>query len=342
MIIDTDKPLTFTHTSTSQPVTEHALVNDKNAGRVFRKEALPVGTWYKDDQEINVEEGFLKHVVSSVDTQLARGIRIDMPSEHTSDPDASRGKIIGAEVGKNSKGEDALFTYCEFAPDHVGLAQTAEVSVHIPPAWTDGKKNEYTWPLRHVALTQKPIVHGMSDFELVLSMGPPSTGTVSMSLATTLREKLGLKADATDDEIEAAFLKSHGAPAPQPPAAPQPPSPEPDPATLSFKPPIGTVKQFQRSRIAELDSLVPDHATPATVKTLKEQWCSDAAITASLTLSEGDSDPYESVLGTLRMQKVQQLGDGTSSADAQITLSGADVSDPKKNPLVAAAAATTR
>lgn len=181
----------------------------KGSGLKFRKEAIYVGTFFAPSpdgsrQKFSVTEDDLKHWKKSIDLQLSRGILVDVPIGHTTAPEASRGKVVGASVDINSRGQAALFLDIEFADEKAAqLAKTTQVSIYSPPSWTDGLGNTYDRPVRHVALTQQPVIPKLDAFTLIASL---DEGTNSMEFLTQIAEAIGL--EVAEDMDEAALTQA--------------------------------------------------------------------------------------------------------------------------------------
>lgn len=174
----------------------------KGKGLRFKKEAIYVGEFFAPQpdggkQKFSVTKADLDHWKRSIDLQIERGIRVDVPSGHVTDPEASRGEVVAAEVGKDSQGRDALFVDIEFADDEAArMAKTAEVSIFSPPSWEDGLGNTYSRPIRHVALTQQPVIPSLDAFTLVASLDEKVS---PMEFLAQIAEALGLPAEAEDE-----------------------------------------------------------------------------------------------------------------------------------------------
>ena len=135
---------------------------------VYKKEMIPVGTFKKDGYQWTVTEPLLQHWKKTEDRFQEKGITTPVPLEHSFDPQATRGESLGYVVEQNSKGVPALFGYLKFADDEAAkLAKTANVSVFVPPEWSDGHGEHYVRPIKHVALTAYPIIPGLGKFQAI-------------------------------------------------------------------------------------------------------------------------------------------------------------------------------
>src|SRR5690606_13600266 len=120
------------------------------------------------------------------------GIKIPLPVEHTFDPEKNRGYVVGAQLGKNSKGIPALFALIQFRDEQEGkkLAASTDVSIFVPPDFTDGHGNKYPRPITHVALTSYPVVSGLDGFKAIAASLVENDDMQFSCL--TLAQKLGI------------------------------------------------------------------------------------------------------------------------------------------------------
>jgi len=309
--------------------------NAKKSGRVFRKESIYVGEFRKGDMEFSIDEPLLHHWSNGIDLQLSNGVRIDVSSEHSAKPEDSRGKVVGSEIGLNENNDPALFLYVEFANDaYASLADTAEVSIFSPPSYQDGKGNTYYRPIRGLALTQNPVIPGLSSFELVLS----HTGTAPMPLRA-LAKSLGISVadEATDAQISASISKAFST-LKKAKAKTKPDPVKPDQTIVASNNTAFNRGLLRRSRQADIESLVSDgHITPAVAVELSKQWTSDDALTLSLS-HEPTMVSFDTTINALKKGKAASLGNGEDESGAQLLeLSATDIHDPKKNIMLATA-----
>ena len=325
--------------SNSTPVETGSLLTDENRGLLFAKEVIHSGTFFKEGEEFTITDEEIEHWKKTVDMQLSHGVRIDVPSEHANGefaPDRSRGKVVGAEVHTREDGTKGLTAYIEFGNEkQAELAKTAESSIFVPPSYEIGTTGQVLHrPLREVALTQNPVVPGLGQFDLILSHGP-----TDMKIAD-LAKSLGVTFDDGADEstIAGAIKKAWKAKG-------APPKKKEDETKLSNEPPSddGNVTPFnlnllRKSRMGDLNALeLGKHITPAQKKKLESTFCSDDALTLSLT-NEAVLNQFDEYVETAKLNTID-LGDGSDGSQHQtLELSKEDINDPKKNPLSAACA----
>jgi len=265
---------------------------------VFEKELLPVGDivhWVSDDKEvkeIRVKRTFLDKVVDNFKKMKEVGVRCPLFGSHVESSDNHRGEVVAVKVKKNNRGEDALFGRIKFNNAKVAeQGKNLDVSVGIPPKFVDGKKNVYEWPLRHVALTAKPIVPGMQRFEPILLSFDTPTGLMLAAEAPPMNELIdqilaALQLTAPDGSDEAAKLrlilqKVQPAPSEEEKGAPD--------LNLSFSPLL--TKELIRSREQQVDGLIRDLVlTPARGAEWKKKYCTKDAVEADIKLSHDNED----------------------------------------------------
>lgn len=329
--------LQFSLTTHKATVAEGNLVTDENRGRVFKKEVIYSGRFQKGEQDFEIDSGLINHWVKSVDLQLANGVRIDLTSGHPTedDPTASRGKVIGAEAGKNEEDLDALYLFVEFAnDDYVGLADTAEASIFSPPSYTDGKGNDYFRPLRGLALTQDPVIPKLAGFDLVLSFKEPKMDL--KTVATDLGIEVG--EEATDEEI-AQLIKSHDDEIKASLAEAKKPVKEKPKEIVASQDTELNRNLLKRARAADIASL-KGKVTPAVSKKLEEQYCSDEALSLALS-NPGINGVVDNVFDTLKTLPDISQNPGTGTGPQVLELSGPDLLTAK-NPLIADAEAKAK
>lgn len=296
----------------------------KVKGLTFRKEVIYVGTFSAPQpdgsrQTFSVDKADLEHWRKSVELQLENGILVDVPIGHTTNPEASRGKVVGAEVDKNSRGEDALFLHIEFADAQAAkLAKTTQVSIFSPPSWTDGTGKTYTRPLRHVALTQQPVIPKLDAFTLIASLeGDFNT----MDALKAICDAVGIEYSDTDDEatLQQLIIDAFNEGADEDPTEGEDPEldqelgdedplledeeDEEEETALSLS--LGVRKQLIEGRKARIGLLLSERRiTPAQHKHLTGKYCG-----TTLKLS----DDFDSVVKTLSLGDQRHTGSRTGA-----------------------------
>ena len=321
----------------------------------YRKELIYCGNFSKPnadgtEQPFTVTLERLQHWKTQGELMLANGVDIPVPADHTTSPDKKRGKIVGYEIGKNDKGVDALFGLVEFND-----AKTAEqnkhnnVSIYAQSEFKDGKKNTYVDAIRHVALTDYPVIPGLGKFDLVLSFTEP--GNQNMDKLATL---LGI--DPKDPDIETKIfdaVKALVGDEKKEPADPNDPADKnippgakaganANPPALSLSMPVAKTmaNMVIGSRTMAIDALVGTHFNPAAAKLLKDQYCNSDALSLSLsTTGDVDNSAFDTMIKVAKANgPTMKLGEKTGAQlPDSLELSGADLINVEKNPLLASA-----
>lgn len=188
----------------------------KKKGLVYEKELLPVGRFYKwggkgrPSNKIKITRRFIDRCVQQFSKFKKVGVGVRFFKTHVEDPDNVRGRVLRVFAKPNHKGKYSLFAHIEFNDEKArDAAIQNDVSVLCPEEWVDGKKNRYTYPLRHVASTHDPVVPGLKRFvPVVMSFDTPSgllsagTGDLAVSKKkwSKLLKLLGIKVD--DDQSQ--------------------------------------------------------------------------------------------------------------------------------------------
>jgi len=301
---------------------------------LYRKELISTGVWHKGKHKWEVDEALLSHWVDTHHAQVANGLKVTVPLEHTNAPDKNRGYLIDLEVTKNDRGVPALFGFFKFPKEHQHLTKTTDVSIYSPTEYTDGKNNKYVRPIRHVALTTDPVVTGLGPFEpIAASFGEPEMTqlqdiakelklsldddaairqhildmSMSMrSLAKKLRITVADDADDTTVEsaIASAFSRARGKARDAKKGAKDGDKKDGKDGKENIaasQPQPGMVRLLRDNRKMKLDALVASgHVTPAARKRIDEAYCTDEALAMSLS-NEGESDPFDMMLSAIEV-----------------------------------------
>ncbi len=233
---------------------------------------------------------------------------------------------------------DALFGFVEFND-----AKTAEqnkhnnVSIFAPSESKDGKGNTYVDAIRHVALTDYPVIPGLGKFDLVLSFVP---GNKNMD---KIAELLGIDPKAPD--LEAALETAITALLAKVKEGSKEPTPEPDKKPVEAALPAGVAASMSNmvvnARNATIDSLVAGaYLTPASAKIYKTQFCDNKSLELSLTTTGDVGDNvFDNTIAAIKANgKVLALGEKTGAQlPPGLQLSGDEIFDSEKNPLLASA-----
>lgn len=275
---------------------------------LFEKEHAYVGKFQKGDEpEFELTKEALEFIASESNRYIENGNKCNLPVEHTTDPEKNRGENKKWFVKEDSKGRQGLFSLTEFRDAEAAkLARTAQTSIYAPPTYKDGAKNEYTRPIRHVALTDYPIIPGLDRFTpIAASLVPFESKESSMPILKDLAEGVGLQlsedvfaddAKATKSILEAikgikaasenAVLELSEYKKLNPPKV--------DPIRISD----AQVDMLRENRELKLSALVKEgKILPCVKKSLEEVFCAKSNLT--LALSEGKEDNFKAVVAAL-------------------------------------------
>lgn len=143
-------------------------------GLTFRKELIYEGSFVKkvpgkEAQHFTVDEAKLNHWEHTGNRMVRNGVKVPVPVKHTDEPERNRARVLRYEVGVNDKGKNALYGVMRFRDhDAAKLAASTDVSIFVPEdSFTDGLGNKYTYAIKHVALTDYPVIPGLSDFKAI-------------------------------------------------------------------------------------------------------------------------------------------------------------------------------
>jgi hypothetical protein len=349
------------------------------SGLVFEKEVVYVGDFVKKDNngevKFSVTPTVLEHWKTTWDRMLSNGVEVPWPVEHTDNPEAKRASVIGSQVKLDSKGRLGLFAKTRFVNKEAAkLAHSADVSIFVTPDFTDGNGNTYYKPIRHVALTNYPVITGLDKFQAIAASFVKKESPMPSALLP-LAQKLGVPSAETlsDVQLEEAIvnvvtamkteiedLKKKDPNAPPPADAQGAPAPTggqsttpqgtlvPGSVTTTTKfnelPPAvaASFKAIKNeNRAAKIDALVvgtngEGHITRAVAEKLKTEYCSDVSLALSLVDTSSDKQ-FDALIGALKENRAVKYGERTGPQG--VALSNPSILDPKSNPLVADAEA---
>jgi hypothetical protein len=301
-------------------------LDNEPSGLVFEKELIYTGNFIKDDkknppQRFGVDLGVIHHWDSTIKQMLSNGIDIPVPLEHTTDPLKRRGSLIGSRAGINKSGLPALYGKFSFRDqDSANLAKTADVSIFVTDDYTDGRGNSYKRPIRHVALTDYPVIPALEKFQpLAASLIPFDFEGLNMAASPALlalAQQLGIQgAESMEDQQIIQSIVSMVRPQqPQmkPPMAPQGPPNHgaPTPPTgpqLPRQLMMSLTNTFKESRVQKLNSLVDNfHISKATRDDLEKDWCSEDSLALSITedsATVANESAFDNLVNALKKNK---------------------------------------
>lgn len=289
---------------------------------LFEKEHAYAGKFQKGDEpEFELTEQAIRHFAKESQRYLDNGNQCNLPVEHTTDPEKNRGKNLKWYNKIDSKGRLGLFSLTEFRDAEAAkLAKTAQTSIFCPPKHKDGAKNEYIRAVRHVALTDYPVIPGLDNFtpiaaSLVEPVKPPKKEDRTMPIKS-LAADIGLQLsedilkdeelilsevqksikDLQDQILELSEYKKKNPPV----------TPATDPVRVSK----AQIKMLQENRELKLSQLVEKgNILTCVSKKLQDIFCGEQVLT--LCLSEDKEDGFNAIIDALRDNDAIKLSEVT-------------------------------
>lgn len=329
------------------------------AERLYRKQLAYVGQFVKStaggDQPFEITEADIDHWALTHDELTAAGIEVPLPIEHTTDPEKRRGTVVKIEKGLDSKGRQSLFMLSRFRDAEAEkLASTANVSIYVPPSFKDGKGRVFTRPIRHVALTDYPVIPELDGFQTIAAsfVGELSMAIDWSAIQTALDLPEGVElTDANAVEVILTAIAAMKAkpgeekkpdekagdkpgekpgekPAGTPPAA-TPPAPKPIAASF--------VRMLKDNRSLKLDRLMAEgKLVKAARDKIEKEHLSDGSLALSLE-SENGEVAFDSLIATLSaLPPCVPLKERTGAQVLALSNPGGANEDDKKGSVVKA------
>jgi len=307
-----------------QPIATESKVEGVPS-RKFRKEVIRIGEYEKDEVKFEVTALALDNWVKQFRRMKRNGVKVPIPSVHDfeGDSDKNRGWVTDFFV----EGE-SLFMVCDLiGEDSLLAAERADVSLYSPPDFVDGKGNNYSRPIVHVAMTTHPVIPGLKKFEpLVASLEN------KMDL-----EKLGkaLKLDLTKEKAEDQIVAAFGTLAEELKKAKEKPAPKADPKKPA--PDATLLSLAADNRTMKLSQLVAaGKITPAVSDKLMAIYIGEGNAALILSLQENRQGDFDALVLALSENDPVKLAETTG---------GQVLSNPlkaKENPLIADAEARAK
>lgn len=313
---------------------EQTLSLSENDGLTFWKEVIYEGNFHKktatEDLKFSVDEKLIDHWVATHAEFVKRGIDVPVPKEHSTDVEANRGSVLSLVKGEDSKGRTALFAKIRFRDKEAAqLSKTAKVSVYVPPKWQDEKGNVYERPVRHVALTDYPVINQLDGF---LAASHIVAGEDDMPIRELAKE-LGIDFDSDkdgDQKITAAIVEKFNGMAKKIAAADEPGEDGTTKAPAMSDDEDGTTKapvaasmvnMLKENRENKVDKLVGEgRITPAVATDLKKQYCEESSLSLALS-SDNVDDGFDKLILTLsKNEKVVDFDEETGPQSRRGTL----------------------
>ena len=194
---------------------------------VWRKELAYPGTFVKVNKnrevefELPIDEGRIDHWVGTFHEMQKDGIPVPVPKGHTDDIDERRGTVLKLSKEPSEtpgrEGQPALFCYIKYNnPDDGEKYKDTDVSLYMPQEFTSGAGKTYKQPIRHVALTDYPVIPGLGKFHKAVALSfvacdlEEESGEDMPSSLAALAQKMGIQIPegADDQAAEDAILQA--------------------------------------------------------------------------------------------------------------------------------------
>jgi|ETNvirnome_2_300_1030623.scaffolds.fasta_scaffold02408_4 hypothetical protein len=303
----------------------------------------------KGPVDFELTEDALKQVAAESNRYIENGNKCNLPTKHTEETEANRGHNLKWFVKPDSKNRPGLFSLTEFRDKEAAkLAKTAQTSIYCPGKFEDGKKNEYIRPVRHVALTDYPVIPGLDGFTpIAASLTTEFTDSTDPIKKETIMPIKELAADIglqLSEEILADEGKAFGAIADAFKEVQQTSGKQVKDITLELSeykklnPPKADpirvskaqISMLRENRELKLSALVEKGKILTCVKTkLEEVFCGDADLT--LSLAEDKEDKFNEVIDALRDNDPIKLSEGTGPQGGDMSV----LLDKEINPVIA-------
>lgn len=136
----------------------------------FKKQCIYVGSHENSDgSAFDVSESLIDHWVKSGNMMLSMGVDIPLPSHHTDDNGATRGKITKMEKGTDHEGRVSLYL-SGVANDRSVIEELKQTDISLfSPREAEAGGMMWARPIMHACMTKRPMIKGLEGFQLVLS-----------------------------------------------------------------------------------------------------------------------------------------------------------------------------
>ena len=310
---------------------------------VYDKQHLYEGRFQQNSTQFDITEDALYHFAAETNRYIDSGNKVNLPLEHTVDPEKNRGHCFDFYVRRDSKNRLALFSKVQFRDEEAAkIARTASTSIFSPPKFTDGSGNEFVRPIRHVALTDYPVVNSLDGFEVIAAslVVPPlpkkGKDMAILDLAAKI-DGLSLSENADDSIAERSIIDfiaalngkvvelSETKKEYEKYVMENPKKADPVRISAAQKKMLADNRDMKLSKLVEANKI-----TPAVKKSIRDIYCTESALT--LVLSHDQDDSFDELVMALSENDAIKLLDKTQAQVADPTMM-----DPANNPLLAVA-----
>jgi len=304
-------------------------------GLRFEKEHAYVGKFRMKRPEgpfdFELTASALEEIASETNRYIENGNKSNLPTRHTEDSEANRGHNLKWYVKEDSKGRTGLFSLTEFRDvEAAKLAKTAQTSIYCPPTWEDGQKNKYVRPVKHVALTDYPVIPGLDGFTPIAASLVTDKEIIMPIKDLAANIGLQLSDEVLADEskafgaIQLAFEEVKAEAELQLSEYKKLNPPKADPIKVS-KPQIAMLRENRELKLSQL--VEKGNILPCVKKKLEDIFCGEAVL--SLALSQDDHvDDFAKVVDALRDNDALKLSEVTGPQTQNVGLLLSEETNP--------------
>lgn len=153
----------------------------KTTGRLFKKQIFRWGEFShpkNPDRKINVDQQFYEALKRNFDSGVCPIVQVplaDQSNRHVESPEKNVGEVV--DLSSDAEGVFVYIDARRHADDIGEIILGASAMVHLN--YTDTRNNQLVGPtLLHVALTNRPFLTNLSDFETVAASNADTTDEV--------------------------------------------------------------------------------------------------------------------------------------------------------------------
>lgn len=150
------------------------LLDETGDGLTFWKELIYEGSFTKAvpgqaPQHFTIDQAKIDHWATTGNRMVKNGVKIPLPLKHNDNPEANRARLIEYATDVNDSGLYSLWGKVRFNNARAAeLAASTDVSIFVPgDTFVDGRGNSYEYAIKHIALTDYPVIPGLSDFHAI-------------------------------------------------------------------------------------------------------------------------------------------------------------------------------
>lgn len=176
-----------------------------DGSNIYNKEIIKTGKYVKGDMEFEVTHETLCHWAETANLMIASGVRIPVPLNPSIDRHAplnDEKNIRGLVLSMSVVGNGLVAKIQINDSDADNLVANFDTSIESPPAYRDGLGRTYLRPITAVALTERPVVPGLRNWEKIAASGIYTFSLEEEQMNySKIAASLGLSEDAKEEDI---------------------------------------------------------------------------------------------------------------------------------------------